>query len=47
MRTCLFFLIVYYMLQMCNDAERNHRLTFTTHSFHLGNRKRCNSFYSR
>jgi predicted ATPase len=24
--------LVYYMLQMCNDAERNHRLTFTTHS---------------
>jgi predicted ATP-dependent endonuclease of OLD family len=24
--------IVYYMLQMCNDAKRNHRLTITTHS---------------
>jgi predicted ATP-dependent endonuclease of OLD family len=24
--------LVYYMIQMCNDAKRNHRLTFTTHS---------------
>lgn len=24
--------LVYYMLQLCNDAERNHRLTITTHS---------------
>ncbi|MDR1342578.1 MAG: AAA family ATPase [Prevotellaceae bacterium] len=24
--------LVYYMLQMCNDAQRNHRLTLTTHS---------------
>jgi hypothetical protein len=24
--------LVYYMLQTCNDAERNHRLTITTHS---------------
>jgi predicted ATP-dependent endonuclease of OLD family len=24
--------IVYYMVQMCNDAKRNHRLTITTHS---------------
>jgi predicted ATPase len=24
--------LVYYMVQMCNDAKRNHRLTITTHS---------------
>jgi predicted ATPase len=24
--------LAYYMLQMCNDAKRNHRLTITTHS---------------
>ncbi|MDR1524171.1 MAG: ATP-binding protein [Tannerella sp.] len=24
--------LVYYMIQMCNDPNRNHRLTFTTHS---------------
>jgi hypothetical protein len=24
--------LVYYMIRMCNDAKRNHRLTITTHS---------------